>query len=270
MLTRVALLLMLAVPALAGAQMARVGEYHVEYQIAGQGDLTVVLEAGGASTMHDWDPVFDAFSRHARVLRYSRVGNGRSTAVQGHFAVEDYANHLEHLLRAVGIGGRLVYVAHSYGANVARTFAARHPDRIQAILLIEPASEHDVDIMRAIDLERANEEIARVKLEDIANGKVPHITDFWAKFPLPDHPDIPDVPVTVIASVKRYDQPANLFFSDEGRASWGRLWTEWVEAFPRGRIVLTSGSYHFPHHEEVDMVVREYRALLERAVATER
>jgi len=39
-----------------------------------------------------------------------------------------------------------------------------------ALMLIEPDSEHDVDIMRRIDLERAEKEIADIKLDDMSRG----------------------------------------------------------------------------------------------------
>ena len=90
-------------------------------------------------------------------------------------------------------------------------------------MLIEPASEQDVDIMRQIDLAKAEKEIAQVKLDDMANGMSNQYLDFWSKRPLPDYPQIPDIPVTVIASVKKYKNPPLLFFTDESRKMWGEL-----------------------------------------------
>jgi len=95
-----------------------------------------------------------------------------------------------------------VYVAHSYGAYIARVFAATYPNKIKALMLIEPASEHDVDIMRAIDLPRAEKEIAAIKRDDMKNGMSNQYLDFWAKRPLPDYPQIADIPVTVIPQLK--------------------------------------------------------------------
>lgn len=37
-------------------------------------------------------------------------------------------------------------------------------------MLIEPRTEHDVGIMRAIDLQRAEKEVAAIKLDDMKNA----------------------------------------------------------------------------------------------------
>ena len=71
------------------------------------------------------------------------------------------------------------------------------------LLLLAPSSEHDVDILREIDLEQGNKEIAQIKLDDMSSGMSNSYLDFWSKRPLPDYPQIKDVPVTVITSIKK-------------------------------------------------------------------
>ena len=261
----VVLSVMLFSPAsLARVEMAKVGEFQVAYEQAGSGAVTVLLEAGGSAGIDDWEPIFESLSRHARVIRYARVGNGRSTPIKRHFASEEYAGHTLALLKALEVKEPVVLVAHSYGGLVARAFAAAYPDSVQALLLIDPSSEHDVDIMRAIDLPRANREIAQIKRDDMANGMSNSYLDFWSKRPMPDYPEIGDIPVTVIASVKHYPEPANLFFTDEAREAWGRLHKQWAEQFPRGRAVLTDKSYHYIQFDEPQLVIDEIRSLLAR------
>lgn len=131
-------------------------------------------------------------------------------------------------------------------------------------MLIEPASEHDVDIMRKIDLSRAEKEIAAIKRDDIKNGISNHYVDFWSKRPLPDYPQIADIPVTVIASVKKYENPSVLFFTDKGREMWGELHANWANAFPQGVTVLTGKSYHYPQNNEPRMVIAQIQKLLKR------
>ena len=88
--------------------------------------------------------------------------------------------------------------------------------------------------------------------------------DFWAKRPLPDYPQIADIPVTVIASVKKYKEPPVLFFTDQAREMWGDLHSKWANAFPQGEIVITNKSYHYPQNDEPKMVVTQIVKLLER------
>ena len=92
----------------------------------------------------------------------------------------------------------------------------------------------------------------------------PIIYDIWAKFPKPDYPEIGDIPVTVIASVMKHEDPQLLFFEDAVRDAWGRFHQDWAKAFPRGRAVLTDKSGHDIHMDEPDLVLRELRLLLAR------
>jgi len=248
---------------------ANIAGYSLEYEIIGAGDEVILLEAGGGGGLADWEAIPEALSTSAKVVRYSRVGNGNSSKPEKLFVVGDYANHLNELLDHIGVE-RIIHVAHSYGGSVARVFAAKYPERVEAILLIDSASEHDVDIMRAIDLEQGNREIEAVKLADIQGGKSYHIVDFWAKFPLPDYPEIADIPITAIASVKRYESPEHLFHSDKGREMWGELWTKWVQAFPQGRAALTTKSYHLIPQEEPELVIKEAKNLLKKVRANKK
>ncbi|HEY7885347.1 MAG TPA: alpha/beta hydrolase [Cellvibrionaceae bacterium] len=240
---------------------AEIDGYGIEYEVLGSGNEFVLLEAGGGGGLADWNDIPEALSETATVIRYSRVGNGNSDKPETMFVVEDYASHLKSLLDHLGVG-KIIHVAHSYGGSVARVFAAEYPGRVEGLLLVDASSEHDVDIMRAIDLEQANAEIEAVKLADIKGGKNYHIVDFWAKFPLPDYPQIKDIPVTVIASVKRYKSPAHLLHSDKGVAMWGEHWKNWADAFPQGKAVLTAKSHHLIPQEEPSLVVGETNELI--------
>lgn len=258
-----AIIFLLSQTVFAQIQTVQIDGYKMEYEISGTGNNVILLEAGGGGGLADWPGIFESLSKSTRVLRYSRVGNGNSEKPNRFFVVEDYVGHLKLLLDNLKIP-KITYVAHSYGGSVARVFSAKYPSSVEALLLVDSASEHDVDIMRAIDLEQANKEIAAVKLADIEGGKNYHIVDFWAKFPLPDYPEIADIPVTVIASIKRYESPEHLFHSDKGRAMWGAHWKEWAEAFPQGKAILTTNSYHLIPQEEPELVIREANELLKR------
>lgn len=252
-------------PVSAEINTIKVGEYDIEYEMRGTGKATIFLEAGGSAGLNDWDPIYNELTKSARTIRYSRIGNGNSSPVKKNYSSEEYAKEANTLLKELNIEGEIVYVAHSYGAYIARIFASKYPERMAAMMLIEPASEHDVDIMRSIDLDRAELEIAQVKLDDMKNGMSNHYLDFWSKRPLPDYPEITDIPVTVIASVKKYENPPLLLFTDKARNMWGKLHTQWARKFPKGKAVLTHKSYHYPQNDEPEMVIEEIIELLNRA-----
>lgn len=174
----------------------------------------------------------------------------------------DYADHLSEFLLALDISKPVILVAHSYGGSVARDFAAKYSQQLNALLMLDPSSEHDVDILRAINLEQGNKQIAQIKLSDMANGMSNQYLDFWSKRPLPDYPKIKDMPVTVIASVRKVAEPSNLFFTDKGRTMWGEMWQSWAAEFPQGRSVLTAKSSHFIQNDEPTLVLRELKRLI--------
>ncbi len=258
------LLSTLSLSVFATTHLIKVDEFTLEYEIAGNGKHTVFLEAGANANLSDWHTVFDSIAKLARVIRYSRVGEGQSTKIKRHFTSTDYANYASELLTKLKITEPVILVAHSYGGNIARDFAAAYPEKIKALLMLDPSSEHDVDIVRTIDLEKGNKEIAQVKLADMANGMPNHYLDFWSKRPLPDYPQIKDIPVTVITSVKTVENPTNLFFTDQGRKMWGELWQNWANAFPQGKSVLTKKSGHFIQFEEPELVINELNLFINK------
>lgn len=249
---------------LAETSFVKVKSYDVEYEVKGSGRDIILLESGGQAGLSDWDPIFESLTTKAKVIRYSRVGNGGSEKLKKNYTSEEYAQEAALLLDALDIEKPVVYVAHSYGAYIARRFAFLFPEKVSALMLIEPASEHDVDIMRQIDLEKAEKEIAQIKLDDLSNGMSNQYLDFWSKRPLPDYPQIADIPVTVIASTKKIAEPSVLLFTVQGRKMWGELHSDWVKKFPQGKAVLTEKSYHYPQNDEPKMVVAEIFELLSR------
>lgn len=249
---------------LAETSFVKVKGYDVEYEMKGNGRNIILLEAGGVAGLSDWEPIFESLTTRAKVIRYSRIGNGGSEKLRKNYSSEEYAQEAALLLDALNIEEPVVYVAHSYGAYIARRFAFLYPEKVSALMLIEPASEHDVDIMRQIDLEKAEKEIAQIKLDDLSNGMSNQYLDFWSKRPLPDYPQIADIPVTVIVSTKKFVEPPVLFFTVKGREMWGKLHSDWVNNFPQGKAVLTEKSYHYPQNDEPEMVVAEIFELLAR------
>lgn len=108
------------------------------------------------------------------------------------------------------------------------------------------------------------QDLFAVSLVDMADGMSNQYLDFWRKRPLPDYPQIKDMPVTVIASVRKTTNPANLFFTDQGRNMWGELWQSWTGAFPKGKVVLTEKSGHFIQVDEPELVVKELLTLMQK------
>jgi pimeloyl-ACP methyl ester carboxylesterase len=120
-----------------------VGGHRLHLSCTGAGTPTVVLEpgAGGMSSSLGW--IAPAVARDTRVCVYDRPGRGwsepASTAQDG----AQIATDLHTLLRRGNVPGPYVLVGHSFGGLYVLTFAARYPDEVAGMVLVDstaPAS----------------------------------------------------------------------------------------------------------------------------------
>ena len=89
---------------------------------------------------HDWQvPMwphwFDLLGRGNCLVRYDARGNGRSDWAPASVTFEDFVADLAAVFDAAGVE-RAPIVAVSQGAAVAAAYAARHPERVSALVLI--------------------------------------------------------------------------------------------------------------------------------------
>lgn len=86
-----------------------------------------------------WDALLPCLPASYGVLLYDKRGHGLSDAAPGPSAIEDHAADLVGLLDRLGIG-RAAFVGLSVGGMIAQAIAARHPDRVAALVLCGTAA----------------------------------------------------------------------------------------------------------------------------------
>jgi len=246
----------------AEVKTVNIGEFDLAYEISGHGKHIVLLEAGMGQSLSTWDPIYNDLSKLVTVIRYSRVGLGRSTQLRRQFPVESSVQHLNTLLNTLNIESPVILLSHSFGGIISRKFAATYPEKVKAMLLLDPTSEHDLNIMRKIDLTQAIKEISIMKTMWIENGLDNSYLESWSKRPMPNYPEIRDIPVVVIATVRKLSNPPMLLLTDKGRKLMGEWHKAWAEQFPQGRAILTKNSGHNIHYDEPKLVVNEFSQLL--------
>ena len=101
---------------------------------AGQGDTALLCLHGVSSSAEVWRPLLPVLAAQGhRVLAWDMPGYGNSQPL----ALLDFpllADALAQLLDAAGLA-RAVIVGHSLGGMIAMEFAARHPQRVTALVL---------------------------------------------------------------------------------------------------------------------------------------
>ncbi|MEU8660983.1 alpha/beta fold hydrolase [Actinoplanes philippinensis] len=106
----------------------------------GEGTPTVVLEAGSASSRLVWSLVQPRVAAFTRAVVYDRSGLGRSAPDPAGRTLDRMADDLNDLLDQLG-PGPFVLAGHSAGGPIVRLAAARRPDRVAGLVLVEPIDE---------------------------------------------------------------------------------------------------------------------------------
>jgi len=119
-----------SVPVVTG--FAEFGDSRLYYEIAGEGEPTVILLHGGMLDSTMWDEQFALLAQNYRVVRYDASAHGQST-----LPPEAYWDHMDlrGLMDHLGIE-RAVLVGLSMGGRVAIDMALEEPDRVEAVVAV--------------------------------------------------------------------------------------------------------------------------------------
>jgi pimeloyl-ACP methyl ester carboxylesterase len=120
-----------------------VGGFRLHLQASGAGQPTVVLDAALAGSTISWTYVQPAVAALTRACAYDRAGLGRSDAGPLPRTAGRMADELRTLLDRAGERPPYLLVGHSFGGLVARIVAARFPESVAGLLLVDPAHPED-------------------------------------------------------------------------------------------------------------------------------
>jgi pimeloyl-ACP methyl ester carboxylesterase len=126
-----------------------VGGQRLHFRIwSGTGDLTLVFQAGGGSDLSGWStvPSLAAERSSVRVLAYDRAGLGGSEVGPIGLTPDMELDQLDRALDQLGVG-RIVLIGHSYGGLLSLVHAARRPDRVAGLVLVDPMNSDFIEAM---------------------------------------------------------------------------------------------------------------------------
>lgn len=109
----------------------------------GRGSPTVMLEGGWTTETSYWRKVQPALETRSRVCSYDRAGYGFSDPGPMPRTAVAIERDLAEVVDALRIQGPIILMAHSLGTFPARLYASAHPDRVAALVLLDPPSEDD-------------------------------------------------------------------------------------------------------------------------------
>jgi pimeloyl-ACP methyl ester carboxylesterase len=118
-------------------EMVDVGGYSLHINCVGQGSPTVVLDGGSGEMSAQWVWVQREVSDTTRVCAYDRAGMGWSEMGPQPRDAKQISSELHALLAKADIEGPYVLVGHSFGGLYMQTYAARYPEEVAGVSLVE-------------------------------------------------------------------------------------------------------------------------------------
>jgi pimeloyl-ACP methyl ester carboxylesterase len=125
-------------------QLINVGGHRLHLHCTGSGSPTVVLQPGGGEMSSNMGWIAPAVARDTRVCVYDREGRGWSDSADTTQDASRIATDLHTLLRRGGVPGPYVLAGHSFGGLYVLTYAARYPEQVAGMVLVDttaPAAE---------------------------------------------------------------------------------------------------------------------------------
>lgn len=224
----------------------------------GEGKNTVVFESGLGVDGSTWleSGIFDTIGQNSQVIAYDRQGYGKSSLPADPRGIQALVNDLDLVISKTGMNEKVIIVSHSLGGAIARVYAIQHPDKVKALLFIEPNNENfkQYATMTQAHEDALVQQFMAEKMKGAAMEAAQLIknVDFLKKLPT-----LPNIPIIVITSTKTDSEMTKELVVDWSLAhqSLGKGITNFTQ-------IKTNKSGHFVYLEEPNLVIENIRKLI--------
>jgi proline iminopeptidase len=138
----------------------------------GAGSPFVVLHGGPDFNHHYLLPEMDRLAGTFRLIYYDQRGRGRSSGdvVPEDVTIESEVDDLDRLRVKLGLD-TMALLGHSWGCIVALEYAARHPERVDRLIVMNSAPASYADRQRFLEHRQATESDALSRMRAIASTR---------------------------------------------------------------------------------------------------
>ena len=125
------------------SKFIELNDVSIHYKEAGGGERTFILLHGFGASVFSWREVMDELSQYGRVIAYDRPAFGLTerpmpeTWSENPYGMKANVELLRELLDSFGLE-KAILVGNSAGGGVAVAFALQYPERIEALVLVDP------------------------------------------------------------------------------------------------------------------------------------
>jgi pimeloyl-ACP methyl ester carboxylesterase len=146
-------------------RVIKIGDLRLHYVDWGNtGAVPIVLLHGLCANAHYWDFFARNVASKYRILVLDQRGHGDSDWAES-YGPRDYVLDLEAFVDSLKLSG-FVLIGHSMGGINAIIYAARHPDQVSALVIVDIGPEIDAAGIERMERERASEPEAFVSEDE--------------------------------------------------------------------------------------------------------
>src|SRR5574338_501295 len=116
---------------------ATINGVRLAYEIAGDGDIPLVLVHGSWVSRRSWDLVVPSLAESFRVVTYDRRGHSESERSMEQGSVDEDAADLASLIEYLGLAPAWV-AGNSFGASITLRLAGKRPHLLRGVIAHEP------------------------------------------------------------------------------------------------------------------------------------
>lgn len=234
--------------------------YTLQAEQTGEGPVVVVFESGFGQGAGAWKDVIADLGAACRCVAYARAGLGDSGTDGKPKTIQAHLQDLGAVIDAVSPKAKVVLVGHSYGGLLATEFARLHADRVQGLVLVDPATMGQRHAFRA-----ANEERVLADDKTLLSMLPPKLAeDYKLLISQLDAPSAaapetqPDVPVALLTDTAVSAEPFVFEETAAGKALWKQQHAQLFARYARGvhRYFATGHNVHKEDPKAVAEAIR--------------
>ncbi len=260
----------------------------VHYKEMGQGEQVFILLHGFGASEFSWREIVEPLSEHGRVIVYDRPGFGlTSRPMQGEwsdmnpYSVEGNVELLDGLMDEIGVENAIL-IGNSAGGEVAAAYALKHPDRVEGLVLVDPALGSGqrggvpswiLPLLKTPQMRRIGPLLVRSIAGDLGNQTIrmawhdpslidPHVYDGYRKPLKADNWDkalyeftIADNPVRYGERLQELTMPVLVVTGDDDRIIPTDSTIQLSKEIPGAELVVMDACGHVPQEECPDQFI---------------
>ncbi|MEO6798443.1 MAG: alpha/beta hydrolase [Rhodanobacter sp.] len=231
--------------------------YSLQAQRQGHGPIVVVFESGFGQGLDVWAKVITELGTECQCIAYARAGLGKSGTDGNPKTIAEHLDDLAAVMNALTPNRKVVLVGHSYGGLLATEFARLHPDRLQGLVLVDPATLGQRHAFKKAHRERVLADdkalLAMLPPEMVEDYKLLIVQLDSETAALPQQQ--PDLPVALLTATKVSARPFVFEETAEGKAIWKRQHAALFAGFSRGTHQYFATGHNI--HREIPKAVAD-------------